>query len=37
MIGEVVSEHPGMVRFETRVGGTRILDVMFGKQLPRIC
>ncbi|MFZ1945790.1 MAG: hydrogenase expression/formation protein HypE [Acidobacteriaceae bacterium] len=37
MIGEVVSEHPGMVRMETRVGGTRILDVMFGEQLPRIC
>jgi hydrogenase expression/formation protein HypE len=37
MIGEVVSEHPGMVRMETQVGGTRILDVMFGEQLPRIC
>jgi hydrogenase expression/formation protein HypE len=37
IIGEVVSEHPGMVRMETRVGGTRILDVMFGEQLPRIC
>jgi hydrogenase expression/formation protein HypE len=37
MIGEVVSEYPGMVRMETRVGGTRILDVMFGEQLPRIC
>ena len=37
MIGEVVSEHPGMVRMQTRVGGTRILDVMFGEQLPRIC
>lgn len=37
IIGEVVCEHPGMVRMETRVGGTRILDVMFGEQLPRIC
>ena len=37
IIGEVVSEHPGMVRMETVVGGTRILDVMFGEQLPRIC
>jgi hydrogenase expression/formation protein HypE len=37
IIGEVVREHPGMVRMETRVGGTRILDVMFGEQLPRIC
>ena len=37
MIGEVCSAHPGMVRMETGVGGTRILDVMFGEQLPRIC
>lgn len=37
IIGEVVPEHPGMVRMETLVGGTRILDVMFGEQLPRIC
>jgi hydrogenase expression/formation protein HypE len=37
IIGEVVSEHPGMVRMKTAVGGTRILDVMFGEQLPRIC
>ncbi|MGC1869471.1 MAG: hydrogenase expression/formation protein HypE [Acidobacteriaceae bacterium] len=37
IIGEVVSEHPGMVRMQTRVGGTRILDVIFGEQLPRIC
>jgi len=26
-----------MVRMKTAVGGTRILDVMFGEQLPRIC
>ena len=37
IIGEVVPEHPGMVRMKTSVGGTRILDVMFGEQLPRIC
>lgn len=37
MIGEVVSEHRGMVLMETGVGGTRVLDVMFGEQLPRIC
>ena len=29
--------HPGMVRMKTQIGGTRILDVMFGEQLPRIC
>ena len=37
MIGEVVSEHSGMVRVQTRVGGTRVLDVTFDEQLPRIC
>jgi hydrogenase expression/formation protein HypE len=37
VIGEVVAEHPGMVLMKTRVGGTRVLDVMFGEQLPRIC
>jgi hydrogenase expression/formation protein HypE len=37
IVGEVVAEHPGMVRMETGVGGSRILDVMFGEQLPRIC
>jgi hydrogenase expression/formation protein HypE len=37
IIGEVVSSYPGMVRMETGIGGTRILDVMFGEQLPRIC
>lgn len=36
-IGEVVAEHPGMVLMTTGVGGTRVLDVMFGEQLPRIC
>jgi hydrogenase expression/formation protein HypE len=36
-IGEVVSEHPGMVLMKTEIGGTRVLDVMFGEQLPRIC
>jgi hydrogenase expression/formation protein HypE len=37
IIGEVVAEHPGMVLMKTEVGGTRVLDVMFGEQLPRIC
>jgi hydrogenase expression/formation protein HypE len=37
VIGEIVSEHPGMVLMKTAVGGTRVLDVMFGEQLPRIC
>jgi hydrogenase expression/formation protein HypE len=33
----VVEEHRGMVLMTTEVGGTRVLDVMFGEQLPRIC
>jgi hydrogenase expression/formation protein HypE len=37
VIGEVVAEHPGMVLMKTQIGGTRVLDVMFGEQLPRIC
>src|ERR1700760_3789694 len=34
MIGEVVAAHPGMVLMKTQIGGTRVLDVMFGEQLP---
>jgi hydrogenase expression/formation protein HypE len=37
IIGEVVVDHPGMVLMKTEIGGTRVLDVMFGEQLPRIC
>jgi hydrogenase expression/formation protein HypE len=37
IIGRVVPQHPSMVLMKTSVGGTRIVDVMFGEQLPRIC
>jgi hydrogenase expression/formation protein HypE len=37
IIGEVVDDHAGMVLMKTEIGGTRVLDVMFGEQLPRIC
>jgi hydrogenase expression/formation protein HypE len=37
IIGEVVTDHAGMVLMKTQIGGTRVLDVMFGEQLPRIC
>ena len=37
VIGEVVSEPPGMVLMKTAIGGTRVVDVLFGEQLPRIC
>ena len=32
IIGEVVAQHPGMVLMKTQIGGTRVLDVMFGEQ-----
>jgi hydrogenase expression/formation protein HypE len=37
IIGEVVSEHPGRVVMKTRMGASRIVDMMVGEQLPRIC
>lgn len=37
LIGEVTSKNPGMVLLKTRIGGTRILNMLTGEQLPRIC
>lgn len=37
IIGEVVAEHPGIVVMKTRIGGTRVVDMLSGEQLPRIC
>jgi len=37
VIGEVVDEHPGLVMMKTRIGGTRVVDMLSGEQLPRIC
>lgn len=37
VIGRVVSAHPGMVVLRTAIGGSRILDLLPGDQLPRIC
>jgi len=37
VIGEVISSHPGYVTMKTRVGGTRVVDMLSGEQLPRIC
>lgn len=37
VIGEVVAGHPGKVVMETRIGGSRIIDMLTGEQLPRIC
>jgi len=37
IIGEVVSEHPGRVIMKTSMGASRIVDMLVGEQLPRIC
>jgi len=37
IIGEVVAAHPGKVVLQTEVGGRRIVDMLSGAQLPRIC
>lgn len=37
LIGEVTADHPGKVMMQTAIGGTRIVDMLTGEQLPRIC
>ena len=37
VIGEAVPDHPGRVFMQTRIGGERIVDMLAGEQLPRIC
>jgi hydrogenase expression/formation protein HypE len=37
LIGEVVDDHPGLVTMKTTVGGSRVVDMLSGEQLPRIC
>ncbi len=37
IIGEVVEDHPGRVYLRSRIGGQRIVDMLSGEQLPRIC
>jgi hydrogenase expression/formation protein HypE len=37
VIGEVVADNPGTVLMKSRVGGTRVVDMLSGEQLPRIC
>jgi hydrogenase expression/formation protein HypE len=37
VIGEVVEEHPGKVFLRSRIGGMRVVDMLSGEQLPRIC
>lgn len=37
IIGEAVADHPGVVVARTGLGGTRVVDLPLGEQLPRIC
>ena len=37
VIGTVVAEGPGRVTLKSRIGGTRVVDLLTGEQLPRIC
>ncbi|RMF67457.1 MAG: hydrogenase expression/formation protein HypE [Calditrichaeota bacterium] len=37
IIGDVVAEKPGLVSLRTRIGAWRIVDMLVGEQLPRIC
>jgi hydrogenase expression/formation protein HypE len=37
IIGEVVAEHPRKVVLRSRIGGLRVVDMLSGEQLPRIC
>jgi hydrogenase expression/formation protein HypE len=37
VIGEVVSDHTGLVVLRSVVGGARVVTMLMGEQLPRIC
>jgi hydrogenase expression/formation protein HypE len=37
VIGEVVNQHHGTVVMKSKIGGTRVVDMLTGEQLPRIC
>ncbi len=37
IIGQVTTDHPGLVVAKTGIGGTRVVDMQVGEQLPRIC
>jgi hydrogenase expression/formation protein HypE len=37
IIGEVTTEHPGKVVMKTKLGPSRIVDMLSGELLPRIC
>ena len=37
IIGEVVAEHPRQVLLTSQIGGKRVVNMLVGEQLPRIC
>lgn len=37
IIGQATSEHRGTVVLESKIGGSRVVDMLSGEQLPRIC
>lgn len=37
IIGEVLEAHPGIVRMKSAFGGSRVVEMISGEQLPRIC
>ena len=37
VVGEVTADHTGMVVMRSRVGGERVVTMLAGEQLPRIC
>ncbi len=37
VIGKVVTDHPAMVTMRSSIGSMRVVDMLSGEQLPRIC
>ncbi len=37
IVGEVLAEPAGLVTMRSRIGATRVVDMLSGEQLPRIC
>lgn len=37
IIGSIIEDHSGMAWLNTTVGGKRVIDMLSGQQLPRIC
>ncbi|MBI5474976.1 MAG: hydrogenase expression/formation protein HypE [Ignavibacteriae bacterium] len=37
IIGEATADHKGLVLLHSKIGGSRVVDMLSGEQLPRIC